>query len=90
MAYASVMRSTVPPSGKAGQPGTLSGHLARITARRTLSWSSWVAQPPGGTSRSPPSLRRSTASKGRFLIPLVVPEEAQLSQPYTSTTRGRA
>ena len=46
--------------------------------------------PPGGTSRFPPSLRRSTASKGRFLIPLVVPELAQPNHPYTSTTRGRA
>ena len=52
--------------------------------------SSGAAQPPGGTSRLPPSLHRSTASKGRFLIPLVVRELAQLSHPYTSTTRGRA
>ena len=70
--------------------GPLSGHAARITARRILSWSSGAANPPGGTSRFPPSLRRSTASKGRFLISLVVPEQAQLSHPYTSTTRGRA
>ena len=46
--------------------------------------------PPGGTSRFPPSLRRSTASKGRFLIPLVVPEVVQLTHPYTPITRGRA
>ena len=53
---------------------------AQITARRTLSWSSGAAHPQGGTSGFPPSLRRSTASKGRFLIPLVVPEQAQLEQ----------
>ena len=46
--------------------------------------------PPRGTSRFPPSLRRSTASKGRFLIPLVVPWLAQLNHPYTFPTRGRA
>ena len=79
-----------PPFEKAGHVGSLSGHAARITDRRTLSWSSRAAQPPGGTSRFPPSLWRSTASKGRFLIPLVVPEQAQLNHPYTSTTRGRA
>ena len=45
---------------------------------------------PRGTSRFPPSLRRSTASKGRFLNPLVVSEMAQLSHQYTSITRGRA
>ena len=84
------MRSTAPPSRRAGHAGSLSGHPARITAWRTLLWSSWVAHPPGGTSRFPPSLRRSTASKGRFLIPLVVPEQAQDSHPYTTTTRGRA
>ena len=44
---------------------------------------------PWGHLRFPPSLRRSTASKGRSLIPLVVPEQAQLSHPYTSTTRER-
>ena len=49
-----------------------------------------IPPPPGGTSRFPPSLWRSTASKGWFLIPLVVPEQAKLSQPYTSTTSGRA
>ena len=43
-----------------------------------------------GTFRSPPSLQRSTASKGRFLNPLVVPEVAQLSHPYTSSISGRA
>ena len=90
LASASVMRSTLPPSRKAGHAGSLSGHAAQITARRTPSWFSGAAQPPGGTSQLPPSLRRSTASKGRFLIPLVVSEQAQLSQPYTSTTRGRA
>ena len=79
-----------PPSGKAGHVGSLSGHAARITALRTLSWSSGPAKPPRGTSWSPPSLRRSTASKGRFLIPLVVREQAQLSHPYTSNTKGRA
>ena len=87
---ASVMRSTAPPYRKAGHVGSLSGQAARIIARRTLLWSSGAANPPGGTSRFPPFLRRSTASKGRFLIPLVVPELAQLSLPYTSTTRGRA
>ena len=46
--------------------------------------------PPRGHLPVPPSLRRSTASKGRFLIPLLVPEEAQPSHPYTSITRGRA
>ena len=90
LASASVMRSTAPPSRKAGHVGSLSGHTARITARRTLLWSSGAAHPPGGTSRFPPSLRRSTASKGPFLIPLVVPEQAQLSHLYTSTIRGRA
>ena len=87
---ASVMRSTAPPSRKAGHIGPLSGHAARITNLRTLSWSSGAAQPPGGTSRFPPSLRRSTASKGRFLNPLVVLWLAQLNHPYTSPTRGRA
>ena len=67
------MRRTAPPSRKAGHVGSLSGHAARITDLGTLSWSSGAARPPGGTSRFPPSLRRSTASKGRFLNPLVVP-----------------
>ena len=88
-ASASVMSSTAPPSRKAGHVSSLSGHAAQITARRTLSWSSGAVQPPGGTSGFPPSLRRSTAPKGRFLIPLVVLEQAQLNHPYTSTTRGR-
>ena len=83
-------RSTAPPSRKAGHVGPRSGHPARITARRTLSWYSRPTNPPGGTFRFPPSLRRSTASKGRFLGTLVVPEVAQLSHPYTSITRGRA
>ena len=87
---ASVMRSTAPPSRKAGHVGSLSGHAARITDLRTLSWSSGAAHPPGGTSRFPPSLRRSTASKGRFLNPLVVLWLAQHNHPYTSPTRGRA
>ena len=34
--------------------------------------------------------RRSRASKGRFFIPPVVLEEAQLSHAYISTTKGRA
>ena len=79
-----------PPWKKAGNVGSLSGHAARIADRRTLSWSSWASHPPGGTSRLPPSLQRSTASKGRFFIPLVVPKLAQLNHPYTSTTRGGA
>ena len=86
---ASVMRSTAPPSRKAGHVGSLSGHAARITDLRTLSWSSGAAHPPGGTSRFPPSLRRSTASKGRFLDLLEVPWLAQHNHPYTSPTRGR-
>ena len=90
LAPASVMRSTAPPSRKASHVGSLSGHAARITDRRTLSWSSRVADPPVGTPWFPSSLPRSTASKGRFLIPLVVPELVQLNHPYTSTTRGRA
>ena len=89
MASASVMWSTAPPSRKAGHVGPLSGHTARITDRRTLSWSSGDAHPRGGTSQFPLSPWRSRASKGRFLIPLVVPEQAQLNHPYTSTTRGR-
>ena len=84
------MRSTAPPSRKAGHVGSLSGHAARITDLRTLSWSSGAAHPPGGTSRFPPSVGRSTASKGRFLNPLVVPWLAQHNHPYTSPTRGRA
>ena len=84
------MRSTAPPSRKVGHVGPLSGHAAQITDLRTLSWSSEAAHPPGGTSRFPPSLRRSTASKGRFLNPLVVPCLARLNNPYTSPTRGRA
>ena len=83
------MRSTAPPSKKTGQVGSLSGHAARITVQRILWWSSGAAHPPGGTFWFPPSLGRSTASKGWFLIPRVVPEQAQLSHPYTSTTRGR-
>ena len=83
------MRSTAPFSRKAGHFGSLSGQSAQITAQRTLSWSSGVAQPPGSTSWFSSSLRRSTASKGWFLSPLVVREQAQLSYPYTSTTRGR-
>ena len=90
LASASVMRSTAPPSRKAGHVGSLLGHAARITARRTLSWSSGAAQRLGGTSRFAPSLRRSTASKGRFLIPLVVPEPPGLNHLCTSTRRGRA
>ena len=90
LASASVMRSTAPPSRKAGHVGSLSGHAARITDLRTLSSSSGSALPPGGTSWFPPSLRRSTASKGRFLNPLVVPWLAQHNHPYTSPTRGRA
>ena len=90
LAFASVMRSTAPPSKKAGHVGSLSGHAAQITDRRTRSWSSGAVYPPGGTSQFPPSLRRSTASKGQFLIPPVVPELAQLNHPYTSTTRGKA
>ena len=89
MASASVMRSTAPPSRKAGHVGSLSGHAARITDLRTLSWSSEAAHPPGGTSRFPPSLRRSTASKGRFLDLLEVPWLAEHNHPYTSPTRGR-
>ena len=50
----------------------------------------WGCPAPGGTSWFPPSLQRSTASKGRFLNPLVVPWLAQLNHPYTSPTRGRA
>ena len=88
MASASVMRSTAPPSRKAGHVGSLSGHAARITDLRTLSWSSGAAHPPGGTSRFPPSLRRSTASKGRFRDLLEVPWLAQHNHPYTSPTRG--
>ena len=76
MASASVMQSTAPPSRKAGHVGPLSGHAARITDLRTLSWSSGAAHPPGGTSRFPPSLRRSTASKGRFLDLLAVATES--------------
>ena len=49
----------------------------------------WGCPPPGGTSRFPPSLRRSTASKNRFLNPLVAPWLAQHNHPYTSPTRGR-
>ena len=90
LASASVMRSTAPPSRKAGHVGPLSGHAARITDLRTLSWSSGATWPPGGTSWFPPSLQRSTASKGWFLNPLVVPWLAQLNHPYTSPTRGRA
>ena len=90
MASASVMRSTAPPSRKAGHVGSLSGGAAQITDLRTLSWSSGAAHPPGGTSRFSPSLRRSTASKGLFLNPLVVPWLAQHNHPYTSPTRGRA
>ena len=89
MASRSVMRSTAHPSRKAGHVGSLSGHAARITDLRTLSWSSGAAHPPGGTSRFPPSLRRSTASKGRFLDLLEVPWLAQHNQPYTSPARGR-
>ena len=84
------MRSTAPPSRKAGHVGSLSGHAAQITDLRTPSWSSGAAHPPGGTSRFPPSLWRSTASKGRFLNPLVVPWLPQYNHPYTSPTRGRA
>ena len=58
-----------PPSRKAGHDGSLSGHAAQITSRRTLSWTSGAAHPPGGIPRFPPSLRRSTASKSWFLIP---------------------
>ena len=90
LASASVMRSTAPPSGKIGHVSSLSGHAARITDLRTLSWSSGAAHPPRGTSRFPPSLRWSPASKGLFLNPLVVPWLAQHNHPYTSPTRGRA
>ena len=56
MASASVTRSTTPPSRKAGNVGSLSGHAAQITALRTLLWSSGAAQPPRGTSRFPPTI----------------------------------
>ena len=84
-----LVRVTAASCGQAPH-GNASGHAARITDWRTLSWSSGAAHPPGGTSWFSPSLRSSTASKGRFLIPLVVPELAQPYQTYTSTTRGRA
>ena len=45
---------------------------------------------PRGHLPFPLLLRRSTASRRRFFIPLVVPEEAQLTHLYTSTNRGRA
>ena len=50
----------------------------------------WGCPPPRGYLLVSPSLRRSTASKGRFLNPLVVPWLAQLNHPYNSPTRGRA
>ena len=49
----------------------------------------WACPPPRGTLRFPPSLRRSTASKCRFLDLLEVPWLAQHNHPYTSPTRGR-
>ena len=88
LASASVTRSTAPPSRRAGHPCSRSGNPAQITARRTSSWSSQPTHPPGRTSGFPPSLQRSTASKVRFLYPLVVPEVAQLSHSYTSITMG--
>ena len=90
LASASVTLSTAPPSRKNGPCWLLVGPAAQITARRTLSWSSRATHPPGGTSRFPSSLRRRTASKGQFINPLVVPEVAHLSHPYTFITRGRA
>ena len=68
--------------GWAIQPGSRHG--------RPFWWSSQATRPPWGTSRFTPSLRRSTASKGWLLSPLVVPEVAQLSHPYTSVTRRGA
>ena len=50
----------------------------------------WSCPPPRGylsVSSVPP---RSTASKRRFLNPLVVPWLTQHNRPYTSPTRGRA
>ena len=65
------------------------GRPRRLTDLRTLSWSSGAAHPPGGTSRFPPSLWRSTASKGRFLDLLEVPWLAWHNHPDNSPTRGR-
>ena len=89
LAFASVTRSTAPPSKTARNVGPRSGHPAQITTLRTPSWSYRATQPPGGTFRFPPSLPRSTQSRGQFLNPLVVPEVAQLSHPYTAITSGR-
>ena len=45
---------------------------------------------PQGYFLVAPYLWRSTASKRRFLSPLVVPEVAHLTRPYTAITRDRA
>ena len=50
----------------------------------------WGGPPPGGYLPVPPVPPEEHGIGDRFLIPLVVPEQAQLSDPYTSTTRGRA
>ena len=45
---------------------------------------------PRGLLPVPPVPPEDHGIEGRFLIPLVVPEQAQLSHPYTSTSRSRA
>ena len=59
---------------------------ARMMARRTLLWSLWAIQPPGGTSRFPPFRWRNTSSNERFLG---YPEVAQFSHPSTFSTTWR-
>ena len=87
LASTSVMRSTDPPSRRAGALAPCWATPRESQPGGPSRGPAGPANPPGGVSRFPLSLRRSTASEARFVIPLVVPEQTQLSHPYTG---GRA
>ena len=83
MASASVMRSTVPFLGKAGHVGSLSGHAARITDLRTLSWSSGAANPPWGY------LSVSSVPPEEHSIEIYIKDFAKHACPLTESLQGK-
>ena len=72
MASASVMRSTAPPFRKAGHVGPLSGHAARITDLKTLSWASGAAH----------------HRRGYLLVSSLPPEEHGIEGPVPQPPGG--
>ena len=92
LASASVTRSTAPPSSKAGPCWPPVGRSCpnHVPEDPLVVLPGHPPPHPGGTSPFLPSLRRSTASKGRFLSPLMVSEVAQLNHPYISSNMGGA